>query len=224
MEMEKMSRSSSLMSKESFESAIELMPTDRSTDGNGRCFSDENQDCKINKKSGGKNSHVFKDHKCCLLIATIVFIMFIVFLSIFIIINYNRCEPTREYSFVSGNCTNCTKENKTEEKESPSKEVKDTEFQVTLWDSSMTVIIKTHETLSLQLSRYDDDTTMMICRNNRTSYELFCNSQAKRNCQSVPVPVNKSVTIRNETQDEQIIFNIVAKCINQKVGIKWINI
>ncbi|CAC5362677.1 unnamed protein product [Mytilus coruscus] len=213
-----MSRSSSLMSKKSFESAIELIPTDRSTAGNGRCFSDENQDCKINQKSDGKNSNVFKDRKCCLLIATIIFI---VFLSIFIIINYNRYEPTREYSFVSGNCTNSTKENKTEEKESPSKEVKDTEFHVTLWDTSMTVIIQTHGTLSLILSEYDENTTVMICRNNRTSYELFCNSQTKQNCQSAPV--NKSVTIRNETKDEQIIFDIVAKCIDQKVGIKWIN-
>ncbi|CAC5401491.1 SLC6A4 [Mytilus coruscus] len=223
-----MSRSSSESSIKSFQSANERKPidnkcedflNDQSTDGNDRCLLNENQDY-VNKPTAKQTNicNVFKDHKYCLLIATIIFI---VILSIFIIINYNRCELTEEHNFDSGNCTNYTKEKKIETKDYPSKPAKETEFHVTLWDTSMTVIIQSHGTLSLQLSQYDYKTTMMICRNNRTSYELLCNSQTKHNCQSVPV--NKSVTIRNETQHEQITFNIVAKSIHEKIGIKWIN-
>lgn len=85
----------------------------------------------------------------------------------------------------------------------------------------MTFIIQTHRPVSLVLSKYDKETTLMICRNNRTSYELFCDSRTKHNCPYVPV--TKSVTIRNETEtkDEQIIVDIVTKCIDQKFGIKW---
>ncbi|VDI33015.1 Hypothetical predicted protein [Mytilus galloprovincialis] len=218
-----MNRSASLASIESFTSAIdsiehvELIPIDSSTDA----ILDEKHDSMIKPESDGKKSNAFKDHKCCLLIATVVFI---VILCIFFIIIYsNRSEPTREYSSVSENCANCLKENKTEENDFSSKEVKNTELQVTytLWGPMMTFMIQTHNPVSLVLSKYDEETTLMICRNNRTSYELFCDSRKKHNCPYVPV--NKSVTIRNETEtkDEQIIVDIVTKCIDQKFGIKW---
>ncbi|CAG2220871.1 unnamed protein product [Mytilus edulis] len=209
-----MSRSASITSNDSFASAIdsnELTPIASST----VVILDEKQDpSTIKSESDGKKSNVPKDHKCCLLIATIVFI---VFLCIFFIIIYsNRSEPTREYSSVSGNCANCSKENKTDEKDISSKV---TVFDVTLWERSMTVIIQTHGPLAIQLNPYEPKTTLVMCRNNSTSFELFCNSQTKQNCQSVPV--NKLVTIRNETKDEQIIFDIVVQCINKKIGIKW---
>ncbi|CAG2203150.1 unnamed protein product [Mytilus edulis] len=196
-----MIRSASITSNDIFASASdlnELIPIDSST----VVILDEKQDPMTNFKpeSDGKKSNVLKDHKCCLLIATI---------------------PTREYSSVSGNCANSSKENKTDEKDFSSKEVKNTELQVTLWGPMMTFIIQTHRPVSLVLSKYDKETTLMICRNNRTSYELFCDSRTKHNCPYVPV--NKSVTIRNETEtkDEQIIVDIVTKCIDKKFGIKW---
>lgn len=103
----------------------------------------------------------------------------------------------------------------------PSKDVKATKLEVTLWDRLMTVIIQTHGPLDIELNPYEQETTLTMCRINRTSFELFCNSQTKQNCQSVPV--NEPVTIRNETKDEQIIFDIVVKCINKRIGIKWRN-
>lgn len=87
-----MNRSASLASIESFTSAIdsiehvELIPIDSSTDA----ILDEKHDSMIKPESDGKKSNAFKDHKCCLLIATIVII---VFLCIFFIIIYsNRSE------------------------------------------------------------------------------------------------------------------------------------
>ncbi|XP_063423849.1 uncharacterized protein LOC134707753 [Mytilus trossulus] len=209
-----MNRSTSLASIDSFTSAIDLLPIDSSLDA----ILDEKQDFMSKPESDGKKSNVLKDHKCCLLVATIVFI---VFLCIFIIIYSNRSEPTREYSSVSGNCANCLKENKTNEKDFPSKEVKNTELQVTLWGPMMTFIIQTHGPLSLGVSEYDKKARLMICRKNRTWYELFCDSRTKHNCPYVPV--TKSVTIRNETEtkDEQIKVDIETKCIDQKIGIKW---
>lgn len=114
-EKEKMNRSASLASIESFTSAIdsiehvELIPIDSSTDA----ILDEKHDSMIKPESDGKKSNVLKDHKCCLLIATIVFIVFLCIFFIIIysnrsevyILDYNTDNLFMGFEF---NCTMCT--------------------------------------------------------------------------------------------------------------------